>query len=279
MALSLLRTRPVHFYLFFIFLFSTPNITHANSKISFASFNLHCQFDDWRWRLNQVGLWLAQNQPAVVFFQEVCDGQGQSMTTEVPQILKSAGYWLSTSQALYAHDAWDGKYKEHLLVVTRFSNPQWFGGPLPGKGMRRIYLGLKVQDTLFIGVHLTSDPERPYNTPENIAEATQSRLEQINFLSAQFAQTPETPILFMGDFNSNPSDPEQRAFQNRGFHPYFPGPTEPNPHPKWAIDGAWITPGFQNKLVDAHIEKALEQPIQGRYLSDHTAVLFTVETR
>ncbi len=272
----------------------------SNPSIKFASMNLHCQFDDWRWRLAQVGQWLAQTQPAVVFFQEVCDGQGQSMTSEIPQILKAAGYRLSSSKSLFAHDAWDGKYKEFILVATLYSdqqsqsNFQWIGGALPGSGMRRVFLGFKLKDTSFIGVHLTSDPpsaDDPFTDhvqPPTIAPSPnqsfdpstqQARTDQINYLAAHFANDQNSSTLIMGDFNSTPGEPEQTAFQSHSMRSYFPGPTEPLPHPKSAIDGAWLTPAFAKKISTAHIEKALDNPIQGRYLSDHAAVILTVESR
>jgi endonuclease/exonuclease/phosphatase family metal-dependent hydrolase len=263
----------VHAILAILLSFSVVSSARAQPQ-KFITMNLHCQDDDWRWRFTQISLFIAREKPAAVFFQEVCDGNGQSMSQEIPKILAKAGYPVQSYKALFSHDAWDGKFKESIAVASLWNSVQWFGGPLPGSALRRVYLGFRYQGANFIAIHLTNDnPTKTVSTTGELTPA-QSRTAQIEYLTNTLNANNSTATLYMGDFNSETGDNEQTAFRAQACTAYFPSLTEPFPNPKYSIDGGWITPHFARLFPrGATVERIFDQPIEGRYLSDHAGAM------
>lgn len=226
----------------------------ASIAFGILTFNLHCQFNDWEWRMTQVANTIQKLNPDVVLFQEVCDEPGgAAMTREIPLILRRAGYPVAWSRAEFTHWAWDGRFQEHLMVLTRKPPHSFEAYALPSKGIPRKALNITIQQLTVTLLHLDHEKN------------PQTRAEQIRALIQKNHRNPAW--IGMGDWNSSPSDNEQKVIRDQGCRPYFPGPTAPLPTPRVAIDGAW-TCGVR----PARAQIVLHQPIQGRYLSDHAGV-------
>ena len=220
------------------------------------SMNLHCTIDHWKFRVNKILDRIAEVNPQVISFQEVCVDKKDNMITYIENGLKSRGIKIRTTLKIFTHIAWD-KYDEYMLLFSTKESQEYLAGPLPKSPLRRAYIATKVDNIWFINIHL-----------EHRQDYAPYREKQIQFLTDKFKNKKH---IIMGDFNSSPDYTEQTQLQDLDYTNFFPGFTHPLPKPVRAIDGFWVSPGIDSR--NFQVEKLLEKPINNIYLSDHSGVL------
>lgn len=247
--------------IFISFLFLASFAVEAKSLKAF-SFNLHCTFDNWQARVDEIARYLAKTQPDIISFQEVCEDQNNNMPKGIIEALKRHGYPVVSVERQNSHLAWD-KYDELQMVISRRPTEETYKGLLPKSPLQRAYVALKIDGIWFVNVHL-----------EHNNDNAKYRAEQVMFLIEKFKNQPH---MIMGDYNSSTTSPEQAPFAKKGYASYFPGLTYPASNASISIDGFWLSPQLRPLLTNERSEIILKERYMGTYLSDHFAVEFQAE--
>lgn len=245
-----------HLLLFILILL--PSILKAET-LHTVSFNLHCTFENWEARVDEVAQQLAKARPDFIAFQEVCLDTDNDMANGILQALARHGYPVVSHQTQFSHFAWD-KYDEYLMVISRHRIQEVQKGFLPKSPLQRSYLGAKINGIWFVNVHL-----------EHSKNYAQYRDTQVQFLVNKFRDRRH---IIMGDFNSEVVSPEQSHFLKQNYVSFFPGFTRPANKPTMAIDGLWISPELGPQLKDEKARLIFKELFRGNYLSDHLGVSF-----
>jgi endonuclease/exonuclease/phosphatase family metal-dependent hydrolase len=237
-----------------------------SSSINVLTMNLYCLKDDWEFRLSHILSKVAEISPHVIAFQEVCidSVSKENQIDYIKTFLIQKGYPLKKIEEQYTHRAWD-KYDEYIVMVSKENVTAIDKGFLPQSLLQRGYIAFNVNDQWFINVHL-----------EFRADNAHFRKNQIEFLSNRFMNQAH---LIMGDFNSSPEDSEQQVFRQKGYNPYFPGPTQTGDdgNSRTNIDGIWFSSQFNSKLRSISGAILFKDKVQDRYLSDHFGVMSHLE--
>ena len=226
------------------------------------SFNIHCTFESWELRIEELARILGKIRPDIIAFQEVCRDQANDMPQEILRALRRNGYPVSSYETQFSHMAWD-KYEELQMTISRHRPEEIIKGLLPKSPLQRAFLALKIDGVWYINVHL-----------EYLDDYADYRSQQIRFLTEKFEKTPH---LIFGDYNSEPSSSEQIQLHKKGYSSFFPGPTYPAHNPVMAIDGFWGSPELRGRLFRSESNVLLKEIFQGNYLSDHFAIEFKAE--
>lgn len=233
----------------------------ASSDTTILTLNIHCFADNWKHRLFHIMTKVVELSPDIIALQEVCsDNRWQDQREYIKQFLLSKNFPILTFESQFTHRAWD-KYGEYLLIIAKNKSTKIDKGILPASPLARGYLGIEVNNTWYITTHL-----------EHRADYWPFREKQIQFLIRKFSARPH--VLF-GDFNSSPSTFEQSSLWHNGYYPQFPGDTHNGNDGNHMrnIDGFWLSSELAQHLSSFSASIELNYKIDGRYLSDHFAVL------
>jgi endonuclease/exonuclease/phosphatase family metal-dependent hydrolase len=248
--------------LILLLLLCLPHLAKAES-MTVMTMNLHCFDGDWRFRLSTILNTVSSISPEVISFQEVCENpvNGDSQIVFIRNYLLEKGYPVNAFESQFTHMAWDNKFSEFILLISKQQVSNLDKGFLPPSLMQRSYIGFEINNRWYINTHL-----------EFRADNGNYRRNQIDFLTSRFWNRPN---VIMGDFNSSPEDSEQNIFREKFYTAYFPGSTQTgndgNSHTN--IDGFWFSKTFYSstKLITGAI--MFKEKINGDYLSDHYAVI------
>ena len=256
---------------FFILLALTTQPAQASVGLSndthdfkILTLNIHCSHNNWKFRLTHILDKVAQISPDVIAFQEVCEevSNREMQSAFIKSYLIKKGYPFQAMAEQFTHYAWDNKFKEFVLLISKHKVESIDKGFLPVSPLQRGYVAFLINNVWFINTHL-----------EYKKENTSFREEQINFLMNRYQHLPH---VIMGDFNSSPSSVEQSLFIQNDYKDYFPGNTHVNAgdgNASARIDGYWFSNLLFNEINFLGGEIILKEKVNGQYLSDHFAVV------
>ncbi|PKN24742.1 MAG: hypothetical protein CVU65_10920 [Deltaproteobacteria bacterium HGW-Deltaproteobacteria-22] len=237
------------------------------ASLSVVTLNLRCLLDDWDARLPLIADALAEADPDLAGFQEMCaeDGPGgrENLAELVSALSARTGRTYSIVRA-QTHWSWD-TYHEGIALVT--AHPVESSGELelpPGAFTRKLVhatVATPQGRILFATTHL-----------DHLDAAT--RVLQIQAVLAELdALAGALPDLVLtGDFNEGPDGNTHLRMSAAAFsdmwqalHPGDVGYTYPAPTPTIRIDYVWLKSG----LSPEQIQQILDVVIEGVTGSDH----------
>ncbi len=161
----------------------------------------------------------------IVMLQEACSHDHISPIDLINQFSKLFQIEWRFQQQFFTHWSY-GQYREDLIILSRHFPISTYQSHIPYHSLGRGVVALKLPDSNYWLA----------NTHLSHLEDSSERTIQISNLVQKFKNDH---VIFLGDFNSGPSDPESEIWKNANYRPYFPGKTWPAHQPKIAYDGAW----------------------------------------
>lgn len=247
----------------------------TNGSLTIVTLNLRCLIDDWNARLGIVAAELAELDPDLMGFQEVCaePSGGDNLTELVAALEDLTGRTYSIHRAV-THWSWD-TYDEGIGIVTPHRLGETHDVTLPaGVFSRKLVLArvmTPVGPVIFSTTHL--DHQSTETRSAQIAAAVDA-LEN-------FSVDNELQIL-TGDLNEGPGGSVTTHLSEAGFTDAWvetngtaPGHTFPAGSAHSRIDYVMINSGTAPFVSDA-AQVAFNEAVDGTFGSDHLGVFVDV---
>lgn len=257
-----------------------------------ASFNLYCMREDqgrhvmpFEERVEHIARYIVEQRVDVIGLQEACvplaEGRG-ALDILVWRVREISGDSRYQSAFVETHQAW-GAFREGIGLITRFNMNDIRGdllNSLPEFFPRRVLaatLDTPAGRMRFLVTHLTA----VWGDRQRHGQASRARETHELKLGAARATPDHDFVVVVGDFNSSPGDEPHGLMlgdaEGLSFRDALPnvGGTIPSWNPGPRIDHIFV----RGDVEIARGRRVLDQPINGKYLSDHNGVEATVMRR